>query len=198
MGGRDVPELSLGGRLELSSLGLLFDRAQQLCGHREFVILGSLSILGVVTSSEAPERMLMSIDVDCYTKLDPERIFELDAELGEGSPFEIEHGFYLDPVSPKLPTLPDQWEARLIRVPLESGITLYFLDPNDVAVSKYARCEPRDREWIQAGLSAGLLSGAIIKSRFRDTSFLDAAERLRATEALDTDRGGARPRRRRK
>ncbi len=178
----------MGGRLELSSLGLLFEKARQLCGHKEFVILGSLSILGVVRATEAPARMLMSIDVDCYTRLDPERIFELNEALGEGSPFEIEHGFYLDPVSPKLPTLPDQWEARLIRMPLESGVTLFFLDPNDVAVSKYARGEPRDREWLQAGLSAGLLSGAIIESRFRDTLFLDVAERLRATEALADDR----------
>lgn len=181
--------------MELSSLGLLFEQARQLCGHREFVILGSLAILGVVDTRQAPERMLMSIDVDCYTKLDPERIFDLNETLGEGSPFDVEHGFYLDPISPKLPTLPAQWEARLIRIPLENGITLYFLDPNDVAVSKYARCEKRDREWLRAGLRAGLLSGAIIESRFRDTSFLDAAERLRAHEALSIDRRGPKTRR---
>ena len=142
--------------------------------------------------------MLMSIDVDCYTKLDPPRIFELNDALGEGSPFEIEHGFYLDPISPRLPTLPDQWEARLIRLPLENGITLYFLDPNDVAVSKYARGEPRDREWLQAGLGAGLLSGAIIESRFRHTSFLDLRERARATSALTEDRRRVKIRRPRK
>ena len=142
--------------MELNSLSLLFERSRQLCGHQEFVILGNLSILGVVRAIDASERMLMSIDVDCYTKLDPDRISGLTDSLGEGSMFEIEHGFYLDPISPKLPTLPDLWEARLIRVPLENGITLYFLDPNDVAVSKYARGEPRDREWLQAGLGAGL------------------------------------------
>jgi hypothetical protein len=132
--------------------------------------------------------MLMSIDVDCYTKSDPARIFELKEALGEGSRFEAEHGYYLDPISPDLPTLPDQWEYRLIPVHLEEGIVVFFLDPNDAAVSKYARCDVRDREWIRAGLEAGLLSAPIIESKFRQTSFFDDAERDRACKALAEDR----------
>jgi len=54
-------------------------------------------------------------------------------------------------------------------------------------LSKYARCEPRDREWIQAGLRAGLVSAAIVESRFRQTDFFDAAERERAFKALRED-----------
>jgi hypothetical protein len=37
--------------------------------------------------------MLMSIDVDCYTRQDPECIFELNATLGQGGAFEAAHGF---------------------------------------------------------------------------------------------------------
>ena len=106
----------------------------------------------------------------------PGRIHELQVALGQGSPFEASHGFYLDPISPKLPTLPEQWEFRLIRVPLENGTAVYFLDPNDAAVSKYTRCDVRDREWVQAGLQADVLSAPIIESRFRQTAFFDAAE----------------------
>lgn len=178
--------------MDLSHLRVLFARARALSGHKEFVVLGSLSVLGIVQrSSEIPARMLMSIDVDCYTRADPARIFELKEKLGEGSKFEEEHGYYLDPVPPELPTLPEQWEFRLIPVPLEEGIVLLFLDPNDAAVSKYARCDARDREWIRAGLKAGLLSGPIIESRFRQTSFLDDAERERAYKALGVDRKAA-------
>jgi hypothetical protein len=132
--------------------------------------------------------MLMSIDVGCYTRGDPGRIFELQEQLGEGSKFDEEHGYYLDPVSPELPILPDQWEYRLIPVELREGIVVFFLDTNDAAVSKYARCDVRDREWIRAGLEAGLLSAPIIESRFRRTRFLDDAERERACKALAEDR----------
>lgn len=174
--------------MDLSHLQALFIEAKRLTGHTEFVVAGSLSILGVAQrSSEIPERMLMSIDVDCYTKEDPVRIFELKEELGEGSRFEQENGYYLDPIGPGLLTLPSQWAYRLIKVELEGQIAVYFLDPNDAAVSKYARCEPRDRAWIEAGLNAGLLSAPIIESRFRETVFLDEAERERAWNALAED-----------
>lgn len=44
-----------------------------------------------------------------------------------------------------------------------------------------------NREWIRAGLEAGLLSAAVIESRFRDTVFLDDAERRRAKHLLAED-----------
>lgn len=174
--------------MELNDLQELFDQASKLTNHREFVVVGSLSILGLVQGRSIPTRMLMSIDVDCYTRQDPGRIFELQQALGESSAFAAAHGFYLDPISPDLPTLPDGWEPRLLPVPLRDGITVYFLDPNDAAVAKYARSEPRDRAWIQAGLAAGLLSVPIIDSRFRTTTFLDADEERRARKAFAEDR----------
>ncbi|OGA03215.1 MAG: hypothetical protein A3I00_08885 [Betaproteobacteria bacterium RIFCSPLOWO2_02_FULL_64_12] len=174
--------------MDLSKLQALFGEARKLTGHSEFVVVGSLSALGVVPSGKVPPRMLLSIDVDCYTRNDPGRIFDLQRELGEGSAFEAAHGYYLDPISPNLPTLPRGWEFRLVRVPLEDGVTVFFLDPNDAAVSKYARCEPRDREWLQAGLAAGLLSAPIIESRLRDTEFLDGGEQRRALDAFAEDR----------
>ena len=198
MGGRVVSEFALVLGMELSDLDELFQQARRLINHSEFVVVGSLSILGVVKGSDAPARMLMSIDVDCFTRRDPGRIFELKQALGEGSPFELSHGFYLDPISPSVPTLPQNWKSRLIRVPCADGIVVFFLDPNDAAVSKYARCELRDREWIQAGLGAALLSAPIIESRFRETDFMDAAERDRAQKALDEDKAGLGSRARRK
>lgn len=174
--------------MDLSHLQALFSEASRLTGHTEFVVVGSLSILGVAQrASDVPDRMLTSIDVDCYTKEDPGRIFELAEKLGEGSRFDEENGYYLDPVGPRLLTLPDRWSYRLIEVELGGEITVYFLDPNDAAVSKYARCDVRDREWIKAGLDAGLLSAPIIESRFRETGFLDEAERERARKALAED-----------
>lgn len=175
--------------MNLGQLQTLFSEARRLTKQSEFVVVGSLSILGIVQGpSDIPARMLMSIDVDCYSKSDPGRTFELRDELGEGSPFDVQHGYYLDPISPDLPTLPEQWEYRLIRIPLDDGIIIFFLDPNDAAVSKYARCDVRDREWIRAGLEAGLLAASIIEARFRQTPFLDTAEQERAYKALAEDR----------
>ena len=174
--------------MDVGDLQKLFARAMDLADHAEFVVVGSNSVLGVPRDRELPPRMVMSIDVDAYTKDDPGRIFDLEKELGQGSPFEMENGYYLDPVSPTLPTLPEGWESRLFKVKFDGGLVVHFLDPNDAAVSKYARCEPRDREWLQAGLAGGVLSAAIIEYRMQETVFADEEERARAVEAFAEDR----------
>lgn len=164
----------------------LFAEARARSGETDYVVFGSLAALGY--AGEVPARMAMSVDVDAYTKRDPARVFELAPALGQGSAFEAEHGYYLDPISPQVATLPAGWQERLVRIELEPALAAWFLEPNDAAVSKYARMEPRDREWIRAGLQAGILSMPILDARFSHTDFLDPAESARARKALDQDR----------
>lgn len=172
--------------MKREDLRRLFAQARELCGHTEYVVLGSLAVLG--HTGTVPPRMAASLDVDAYTRTDPGRIFDLAPALGQGSAFEAEHGYYLDPVSPAVATLPDGWESRLTRIELEPRLVSWFLEPNDAAVSKYARMEPRDREWMRPGLRAGILSLAIVEARFAVTKFLDEAETQRAEKALEEDR----------
>lgn len=172
--------------MKRSDLQRLFARARELSGETDFVVLGSLAALG--HAGQVPARMAISIDVDAYGKSNPGRTFELAPALGQGSAFEAQFGYYLDPISPRVATLPEGWEARLVRIELEPGLAAWFLEPNDAAVSKYARMEPRDREWIRAGLEAGILSGAILEARFAETVFLDPAEAERARAAFAEDR----------
>jgi hypothetical protein len=171
----------------------LFARARELCGLGDYVVMGSLCVLGA--EGQIPARMAASIDVDAYCRDDPGRTLDLAPALGQGSPFEAEHGFYLDPIAPRLATLPQGWESRLVRHQLDPDVAAWFLEPHDAAVSKYARMEPRDREWIRPGLRAGLLSHPILDARFERTAFLDAAEAGRARRALEEDRRWLRARR---
>lgn len=179
----------------------LFAEAHRLCGESDYVVIGSLAALGY--AGTLPDRMTASIDVDAWCRSDPARVFDLAEALGQGSAFEAAHGYYLDPVSPRLATLPDRWEERLVRIGLDTSIAAWFLEPNDAAVSKYARMEPRDREWIRAGLEGAVLSLPTIAARFATTTFLDGVESARAHKAIDDDQlwwrkrrtGGRRPRR---
>ena len=172
--------------MKRDDLRRLFAQARKLSGETDFVVFGSLAALG--SAAMVPPRMATSVDVDAFGKNDPPRIFELAGALGQGSSFDAENGYYLDPISPRVATLPEGWEQRLVRIELEPGLIAWFLEPNDAAVSKYARMEPRDREWIRAGLNADIVSLPIIETRFRKTTFLDAAESSRARKALDEDR----------
>lgn len=153
-----------------AQLATLLRRAHALSGHREFVIVGSLAILGAVV--EPPDAMVMSIDVDTFLKTDPDRTGALSAALGQGSPFEDEHGYYLDPVSPNLPSFPTGWQDRLIAIEL-GEVRAYFVDPNDVAVSKYIRGEYRDLRWLREGLKRGLLNLDVIERQIASAPTLD-------------------------
>lgn len=163
----------------------LLEEAMKITNHRDYVIIGSLSVLGAI--AHPPASMTGSIDVDLYPKNDPGRAFEIANKLGLGSDFEQTYGYYADAVSPMLPTLPDGWEQRLIRIAFDSGVVAWFLEPNDAAISKYVRSEPRDREWIQAGLEAGILSIPTIEHRLRET-IMETEERKQSTLSIEEDK----------
>ncbi|MBI2397437.1 MAG: hypothetical protein HYV17_06530 [Xanthomonadales bacterium] len=168
--------------IDRDAIGLLLREASKLTQHREFVIVGSLSILGACANP--PEAMVLSIDVDLYPLLDPGRATEIGVALGQSSPFETRHGYYADAVSPALPALPEGWESRLWPVRYDDDVVGWFLDPDDAAVSKLARSEPQDLRWIREGLKIGILKPGTIESRMRDAPFLDQAEHDRARNSL--------------
>jgi hypothetical protein len=157
----------------------LLVEALRVTNHRDYVIVGSLSVLGA--HENPPKIMAESVDIDLYPKNDPGGASDVARALGEGSRFDKENGFYADAVSPNLASLPDGWEDRLIKVNFDSGVAAWFLDPNDAAVSKYARSEPRDRRWIRAGLEAGIFSMPTIEYRLRETFMMP--EELRVAKA---------------
>src|SRR5512134_2198293 len=101
--------------------------ARDLTNHRDFVIIGSLSVLGLLP--RPPEAMVVSVDVDLYPLHDPGRATEINRELGQGSRFDEQNGYYADGVSPNLASLPEGWERRMVTVDL-GGVVGHFLDPN--------------------------------------------------------------------
>lgn len=70
----------------------LFEAAHRLTGHKDYVVIGSLSILGIDDEDDIPVDMSMSIDIDCYTKADPGCILDVKSALGEGSDFHKANG----------------------------------------------------------------------------------------------------------
>ena len=156
-------------------------------GLDEFVVIGSLSALGI-SGDKLPPRMTQSMEVDAYPERDPNRAQEFAPKFGEDSAFHQEHGYYFDAVSPDLPTLPEGWQTRMVRQVLASGVKVKYLDSNDCAVSQYARSEPKDREWIRAGIEAGILSLPTIEYRMRETLFLDDVEQQKARTSLVEDK----------
>lgn len=65
-----------------ADVGRLLQEAGRVSPYRDFVIIGSLSILG---SLEAPPaEMVGSVDVDLYPRDDPEGASDIGRKLGLG------------------------------------------------------------------------------------------------------------------
>ena len=167
----------------------LLVEAKRITKSNAFVVIGSLSILGYFEEHQilGPEIMMVSMDLDFYPELDPQSGFLVTEELGEGSHFEQIHGYHADPVSPKLPSFPDGWEERLIRLKPFSDIYVAFSEPHDTAVSKYLRGEDRDRRWCVAGLKAGILDINTLAKRFGMVSVVSQSELNMGRDRLRED-----------
>ena len=158
------------------------EAALTVSNHHEFVIVGSLSVLGLLDAP--PEAMSYSIDIDFYPIRDPGRASDIAAVLGETSEFHEKNGYYLDAVSPVLPVLPDGWQERLVKVELGQA-TAYFLDVHDTAVSKYARGAQNDYRWLVAGYEAKILDIDIVASRVRfGTTYYEDEDRRKTANGL--------------
>ena len=124
--------------MTLGDVETLLVEASRISNHRRFVIGGSLAATGALV--HPPSDMVMSRDLDFYPQLDPERdCAEISRQLGEGSVFHGVNGFYADPISPKVVALPGGWETRLAPISLAGGVVAFFVDPNDIAISKMVR-----------------------------------------------------------
>ncbi len=170
--------------MNIEQLDKLFTAVSKKHHAKTFIIIGSLTVLGLINDRKIPDAMIVSAEVDAYPEDDPDRAFEIADDFGLGSAFEQENGYYYDAVSPDLPTLPQGWEKRLIAYLLPGGTLLKFIEPHDAAIAKYARGERKDLQWISAGIAASILSVATLEYRFRETVFADDPERERVRAAI--------------
>ena len=82
--------------LSIANIEMLLE-ASRIIHHTEFVIIGSLSVMGALR--EPPRAKVISIDVGFYLKRDPGRAFDLMLFIGQGSEFNHQHSNYADAVS---------------------------------------------------------------------------------------------------
>jgi len=95
----------------------------------------------------------------------------INALFGEGSQFHRAHGFFIDGVDDTTAKLPADWRHRAIvrNVEMPDGrlVTAIAPAPEDIVVSKLARLDQKDRDYIKAFHAARPLDPDIIEKRVR-------------------------------
>lgn len=127
----------------------LLRAAAKITGEREFIVIGSQSILG--SHPDAPRSLRKSVEGDTYPKRDPQKAIEIDGAIGELSPFHHQFGYYAHGVAPDTATLPADWQERLIEFPVNdpAGTIGLCLEKHDLAFSKLAAGRTKDIEFIR-------------------------------------------------
>jgi hypothetical protein len=142
--------------MQRSELEHLLRAAGEIIDERQFIVIGSQSILGKYP--DAPEELLRSREADFIAKNRPERTTMLEA-IGEASRFYETFGYYVDPVDSRTAVLPRDWKSRLVNVssPDTNGVTGLCLDPHDLFISKVAAWREKDIEFAKVMIAHGMV-----------------------------------------
>jgi len=113
----------------------------------------------------------------------PEASEHINALFGEGSQFHRTHGFFIDGVDDTTAKLPTDWRRRAIvrNVAMPDGRVVRAIapSPEDIVVSKLARLDEKDRDYVKAFHAARPLDRDVIEQRIR-ASGMDSAFEGRA------------------
>jgi len=135
--------------------------AVDVSGEREIVVIGSQAILASV--DDPPPALVESMELDVYPLNDPEKAEEIDAALGDGSPFQGTFGFYAHGVGPETVKAPAGWEERLIKVAVpprpaqKVEPVAYCLELHDLVLAKCAAGRERDWDYARTMLERELV-----------------------------------------
>lgn len=169
--------------------------ACQIIGHCEVIVVGSQSILGTFREDQLPADATMSIEVDILPIADDNdetvRLADsIEGVAGEFSPFEALHGFSIDRVDLQTSALPEGWRDRLVKVQNvntaapsgEPQFTGWCLNKEDLCVAKLCALREKDRNFVAALVTAGLVDVPTILARLATVAerHREAADRAAA------------------
>ena len=133
----------------------LLRAAANVTGQNKFVLVGSAAV--IVRRRKLPADMMVTPEIDIYAPdaEDIEAVSEMiDSNIGQGSRFHDEFGYYGDGVSPATAKMPSDWQTRAIEYQgVECpGIIAIVPEENDVALAKLAAWREKDQDWLSQGV----------------------------------------------
>jgi len=143
------------------------EAVSEITGQTHLFIVGMASTAKSIPSLQ----MQMTDDIDLFTP-DAEGCFldEVIAAVGEGSPFEAKHGFYVERLgSWVLLTQPVGWMERALRVD-HPKLLIRVLHPLDLVYNKLEAGRKKDLDGVLQIIS----SGAVHADKIRE--FVNTAE----------------------
>lgn len=156
--------------MKRQELAHILRAACAIAGDHDVLVIGSQSILGTFDEDDLPAPATASMEADIAFLSDPDRAKadEVEGAIGEMSSFHHMYGVYAEGVHVETATyLPSGWRDRLISWPLRSSEPAdpRFLEPHDLAIAKLGASREKDRVFVEALISARLLTVSVLQER---------------------------------
>lgn len=151
--------------LSLDDLKLALHECAILSGENEFIVVGSLAIVGAFPSAPAVLRVSQDIDLFFLNGATRERNQAIYERFGPDSEFAEEHDFYIEPVGDwTVATSLPGWRERLVRVDAPGSAIGWCLSPLDIAYNKAEAGRVKDIAYLAELFRSGIVRPSEIKA----------------------------------
>jgi hypothetical protein len=145
--------------------------ASEVSGCKEFLVIGSQSILGHCFEKGQDFSFNESMEIDLIPIPESENNSDAVEIIGEMSQFHITFGYYAHGVEKKTAIFPDGWEQRLLKQKYESPygytVQIYFPSVEDIVLAKLAAGRENDIEFVRKVFQEGMVNDSIIEELCR-------------------------------
>lgn len=151
-----------------SALEHIVRAAAAATGESDFVVVGSSAVVAQVR--KVPVITGRSNAADIYPQHAPDKAWDIELALGSGSRFHETFGYFAVGIAPDTARLPRGWQDRayVLRTPRTAGAKAICPDIHDLAASSTLAGRAKDREWVVAGVAAGLLDIHLVEDRLAE------------------------------
>ncbi len=161
--------------------------AAAIAQEESFVVVGSQAIL--LPFPHAPQELLVSMELDLYPALHPEKADLIDGAIGALSSFDETFGYHADGVGPETAVMPPDWQSRS-QLFYVGEVTVICPEIHDLAVSKCVAMREKDADFVRGLLRHRMVTLntllerlALLDGRRYPVPQLSDWARRRATEA---------------
>ena len=132
-----------------------------ISNETSFILVGSQAVLLLL--EQPPAELLISVEIDLYPALHPEKADLIDGAIGANSTFHDTFGYHVDGVSPETSSLPDDWMSRSV-LTYFGDVTAICPDLHDLVASKCAAGRDKDSDFVRILLARKLvLTGTLLE-----------------------------------
>ncbi len=157
--------------MDRSQLEHALRASKEITGERDFVVIGSCSVLGQYPE-EGKFLTRFTEEIDIYPLEKPEKSEMLNV-IGYRSLFQTTHGFYIDGVGPNTAVLPEGWGKRLVKITNKNTDDAigWCIEVHDLVVAKLTAHRGKDLEFVEELFRQNLAKPEIVRQRMEMTKF---------------------------